>query len=175
MTKLTRIAAACGVLAALTTPGAALAHGGGPGHDRPGVSDDAPAQAQEARSDRQVDRRADRAARAERKASRLRRTEFRGTVRAVDAGAQTITVTVARAQRGGRALRGKDVVFTVAGARLGVADRNADGARTLADVAAGDRIRVVARVSRSQLRAGLTTAAATRVKVRAPKAAQPAS
>jgi hypothetical protein len=96
-------------------------------------------------------------------------------VKAVDAAAKTVTVTVARAERGGRALRGKDVVFTVATARLAVADRNADGARDLADVAAGDRIRVVARVSREQLAAGLTTAAATRVKVRAAKAAQPAA
>jgi hypothetical protein len=84
-------------------------------------------------------------------------------------------VTVVRAERGGRALRGKDVVFTVAaGTRVQGADRNADGVRDLADVAAGDRVRVVARVSRAQLAAGLTTAAAQRVKVHAPKAATPA-
>jgi hypothetical protein len=172
MTKLSRIATACGLLAAVALPAPALAHGG-PGHDRPGASDDSPAQAENAR--RAEDRRAERAARAERRANRLRRTEFRGTVKAVDAAAHTVTVTVARAQRGGRAPHGKDVVFTVAGARLAVADRNADGACTLADVAAGDRVRVVARVSRTQLRAGLTTAAATRLKVRRPRAAHPAS
>jgi hypothetical protein len=185
MTKLHRIATLTGVLAAVAFPGTALAHGGGPAHDRANALDDSPAQTQEDRADRAGDdngreaARADRAqrkaARAERKATRLRHTEFRGTVKAVAAAAGTVTVTIARAERGGRALRGQDVVFTVApGTRVQSADRNADGTRDLADVAAGDRIRVVARVSRRQLADGLTTAAAQRIKARAPKAAQPA-
>jgi len=188
MTKLTRIATLTALLAASALPGTALAHGGGPGHDRSDRLDDSAAQTQEDRADRagddngreaQVGARADRAvrkaARAERKAARLRKTEFRGTVKAVDAAAKTVTVTVARAEHGGRALRGKDVVFTItADTRVQAADRNADGTRDLADVAAGDSIRVVARVSRAQLASGLTAATAQRVKARAPKAATPA-
>jgi hypothetical protein len=191
MTKLTRIATLAGLLVAVAVPGTALAHGGGPGHDRSG--DDSTAQTREDRADRAGDdgavrrqeaesgRRGDdearaerRAAKVQRKANRMRHTEFRGTVKAVDAAAETVTVTVARAQRGGRALRGKDVVFTVAAAaRVQAADRNADGVRDLADVAAGDRVRVVARVSRAQLSAGLTSATAQRVKVYAPRVLQP--
>jgi hypothetical protein len=178
MTTLHRFATLTGLLAALAFPGAALAHGG-PNHDR---SDDSAAQTQDDRGDRAREAGDDRAAaraerkaaRADRKADRLRHTEFRGTVKAVDAAAKTVTVTVARAERGGRALRGKDVVFTVAAnTRVQAADRNADGARDLADVAAGDRIRVVARVSRRQLADGLTAAVAQRVRARAPKAATP--
>jgi hypothetical protein len=191
MTKLTRFATLTGLLAALAIPGTALAHGGGPGHDQSDRLDDSSAQTQkdrgartredrtegaEARGDDAGDRAARRTAHAERKATRLRHTELRGTVKAVDAAAQTVTVTVARAQRHGRAIRGKDVVFTITdGTRVQTADRNADGARDLADVAAGDRIRVVARVSRAQLADGLTTAAAQRLKARAPKAATPAA
>ena len=168
MTKLTRFATLTGLLAALAIPGTALAHGGGPSHD-PSDLDDSAAQTQEDRGARA------REDGAERKAGRLRHTEFRGTVKAVDAEAKTVTVTVARAQQW-RALRGKDVVFTItADTRVQTADRNADGARDLADVAAGDRIRVVARVSRAQLRAGLTTATAQRLRARAPKAATPAA
>jgi hypothetical protein len=185
MTKLHRIATLTGVLAAVAFPGTALAHGGGPAHDRANALDDSPAQTQEDRADRAGDdngreaARADRAqrkaARAERKANRLRHTEFRGTVKAVDADAKTVTVTVARAQHG-RSLRGKDVVFTItAGTRVQTADRNADGARDLADVSAGDRIRVVARVSRAKLAGGLTTATAQRLRARAPKAETPAA
>jgi hypothetical protein len=191
MTKLTRIATLTGLLAAVALPGTALGHGGGPAHDRSDTLDDSAARTQEARDpaadDRGVDAaeiegrdddgaRGERAAaRAERKADRLRRIEFRGTVKAVDADAKTVTVTVARANHGRRALRGKDVVFTIAdGTRVQTGDRNADGVRDLADVGAGDRVHVVARVSRRQLASGLTTAAAQRVKVRAPNAAQPA-
>ena len=179
MTKLTRFATLTGLLAALALPGTALAHGGGPSHD-PSDLDDSAAQTQEDRGARAredgAERKTERAERkAERKAGRLRHTEFRGTVKAVDAEAQTVTVTVARAQHG-RALRGKDVVFTITtDTRVQTADRNADGARDLADVAGGDRIRVVARVSRAQLRAGLTTASAQRLRARAPKAATAAA
>jgi hypothetical protein len=181
MTTLTRFATLTGLLAALAIPGTALAHGGGPSHDLSDL-DDSAAQTQEDRgalaredhAERKAEHAGDRAARAERKAGRLRHTEFRGTVKAVDPAATTVTVTVARAEHGGRALRSKDVVFTItAGTRVQTADRNADGARDLADVAAGDRIRVVARVSRAQLRAGLTTATAQRLRARAPKAATP--
>jgi hypothetical protein len=182
MIKLTRIAALGGLLLAVALPGTALARGG-PGDDDAGASDDTPAQSRDTRGDRAAANRQDdgkvrtdrRAARAERRAERLRRTEFRGVVKAVDATAKTVTVTVVRAERGGRGLRDRDVVFAVADTRLDVADRNADGARDVADVAAGDRVRVVALVTRSQLAAGVTTAPATRVKARAPKAAQPAS
>jgi hypothetical protein len=184
MTKLTRFATLTGLLAALALPGTALAHGGGPSHDRIDDSaaetqEDRGASAREDRAERADEARredaGDRAAHAERKAGRLRHTEFRGTVKAVDADAKTVTVTVARAQHG-RSLRGKDVVFTItAGTRVQTADRNADGARDLADVSAGDRIRVVARVSRAKLAGGLTTATAQRLRARAPKAETPAA
>jgi hypothetical protein len=184
MTKLIRIATLTGVLAAVALPGAALAHGGS-GHGR---SDDSATRSQEA-GDRSGDvqhdddstqsaRRAageDRAGdRRAARADRPRHTEFRGTVKAVDAAEKTVTVTIRRASRGHRALRGKDVVFTVATARLQVADRNADGACDLADVAAGDRVRVVARVSRRQISDGLTTVTAPRLKVLTPRTAQAA-
>ncbi|HEX2105239.1 MAG TPA: hypothetical protein VHF51_16425 [Solirubrobacteraceae bacterium] len=164
MTRLIRIATLTGVLAAVAVPGSALAHGGGSDHDR---SDDSSARSHAAGDDRS---REDRGARGggDRRAARLRHTEFRGTVKAVDATAKTVTVTIRRAQRG-RALRGKDVVFAVATSRLQVADRNADGTRDLADVAAGDRVRVVARVSRRQVAAGLAAVAAQRLKVYAPR------
>jgi hypothetical protein len=177
MTKLLRIATLAAVLA-VAVPGTALAHGGS-GHDR---SDDSAARSHEAGDDRSREERCDHDAtetgrrddddRRAARADRLRRTELRGTVKAVDAAAKTVTVTISRADRGGRALRGKDVVFTVAATRLYVVDRNADGARDLADVAAGDRIRVVARISRRQTAAGLTTVAAQRLKVRAPRTVQ---
>jgi len=187
MTTLHRFATLTGLLAALALPGTALAHGGGQSHDQSDRVDDSTAQTQEDRGARAREDRAeraaearpddagDRAAHAERKAGRLRHTEFRGTVKAVDADAKTVTVTVARAQHG-RALRGKDVVFTITtDTRVQTADRNADGTRDVADLAAGDRVRVVARVSRAQLRAGLTTVTAQRLRARAPKAATPAA
>jgi len=175
MTKLTRFATLTGVLAALALPGTALAHGGGPSHDQSNRVDDSAAETQEDRGASAREDAGDRASHAARKAGRLRHTEFRGTVKAVDADAKTVTVTVARAQHG-RALRGKDVVFTITtDTRVQTADRNADGTRDVADLAAGDRVRVVARVSRAQLRAGLTTVTAQRLRARAPKAATPAA
>jgi len=76
----------------------------------------------------------------------------RGTVKAVDATAKTITITVAdrdgATNRHARAWRGTDVTFDVSSARLQVRDVNGDGVRDLADVAVGDLAGVHARLPR---------------------------
>lgn len=76
---------------------------------------------------------------------------FRGTVVAVDSAAGTLTLSVVRGNRHARAHAGRNVTFSVTSARFAVADRNADGALDLADLSAGDRLRVMARVSSSAL------------------------
>jgi hypothetical protein len=79
--------------------------------------------------------------------------EARGVVKAVDAGAGTVTLTVAK--RGGatnkhaRRWRGDDVVFLVNCARLKVRDTNGDGKRDLNDVKVGTRAEVLAKLPRS--------------------------
>jgi hypothetical protein len=76
----------------------------------------------------------------------------RGTVKAVDATAQTLTITVPDAKgatnRHARAWRGTDVTFDVSDARLMVRDVNGDGERNLADVAVGDVAKVLAKLPR---------------------------
>jgi hypothetical protein len=69
-----------------------------------------------------------------------------GPVKAVDAAAHRITVTIRQANRHRRALRGRDVIVDVATARLYVRDVNGDGSRDLGDVAAGDRALVLAKL-----------------------------
>jgi hypothetical protein len=78
----------------------------------------------------------------------------KGVVKAVDANAKTLTLTVGSKKgdtnKHSRAWSGKDVVFDVAGARVKVNhDTNGDGKRDLGDVAAGDRARVLAKLPRS--------------------------
>jgi hypothetical protein len=77
----------------------------------------------------------------------------RGTVKAVDANAKTLTVSVfdRKGATNHHALswRGQDVTFDVSKARLNVHDVNGDGKRDLADVATGDIARVLAKLPRA--------------------------
>jgi len=79
------------------------------------------------------------------------RYNFRGTVVAVDPAAGTVTLSVVRGNRHARTYAGREVTFTVASARFAVTDANADGALDLGDVSVGDRLRVMARISGSEL------------------------
>jgi hypothetical protein len=76
----------------------------------------------------------------------------RGTVKAVDATAQTITISVfdkkGATNRHARDWRGTDVTFDVSDARLKVRDVNGDGERNLSDVAVGDFAKVLAKLPR---------------------------
>ena len=69
-----------------------------------------------------------------------------GQVVSADAAANTVVVTIRKANRHGRVLRGTDMTFDLSAARVVVRDRNGDGQRNLADVAAGDRAAVHARL-----------------------------
>ena len=69
-----------------------------------------------------------------------------GQVVSADAAANTVVLTVKKVNRHGRLLRGTDVTFDLSTARVVVRDRNGDGQRNLADVAAGDRAAVHARM-----------------------------
>jgi hypothetical protein len=77
----------------------------------------------------------------------------RGTVKAVDATAQTLTISVpdvrGATNRHARAWRGTDVTFDVSDARLKVRDVNGDGERNLSDVAVGDFAKVLAKLPRA--------------------------
>jgi hypothetical protein len=79
-----------------------------------------------------------------------------GTVSSVDATAQTVVVHVTKATRRASALEDQDVTISLAGARLKVADTNADGTAGLADVAAGDTVFVKFRRGPATLAAGTT-------------------
>jgi hypothetical protein len=98
--------------------------------------------------------------------------EARGTVSAVDATANTITIAVPD-RRGATnhhaaAWRGQTVTFSLAGARLDVRDVNGDGQRDLADVAAGDSVRVLAMLPATLGATDVQPFAAKRVTVRHP-------
>ena len=83
------------------------------------------------------------------KAPKGKQAEFKGAVKAVDAAAGTVTVTVEKASKWGRAYKGKEVVFTLAGVKkIKVADTNADGKKDLADVKTGDRAHAGARIAK---------------------------
>jgi hypothetical protein len=78
-----------------------------------------------------------------------KQADFKGVVKAVDAAAGTVTVTVEKASKWGRAYKGKDVVFTLAGVKkIKVEDTNADGKKDLADVKVGDRAKAGARIAK---------------------------
>jgi hypothetical protein len=72
---------------------------------------------------------------------------FTGTVFSVDAAAGTAVVKVARTNHHAKSTVGA-VTFDIAKARVAVADANADHVADLADVAAGDRVVVQARLPR---------------------------
>jgi hypothetical protein len=73
---------------------------------------------------------------------------FKGTVVSVDAAAGTVVAKVAKTNHHGRSARHATVTFDLSSARIVVADVNADGAATPADVAAGDKVLVQARLAK---------------------------
>ena len=73
---------------------------------------------------------------------------FKGTVASVDAATGTAAIKVAKVNHQGRSARGLTVTFDLSEATVAVADINADGAANVADVAAGDRVLVHARLPR---------------------------
>ncbi|MDX8152150.1 hypothetical protein SK069_11135 [Patulibacter brassicae] len=74
---------------------------------------------------------------------------FQGSVSAVDASAKTLTLTVARGNRAAKPFVRQSVAFTLADAKVKVADRDGDGKRNeLDDLRAGDRALVSVRVAR---------------------------
>jgi hypothetical protein len=79
-----------------------------------------------------------------------------GTVASVDATAQTAVVHVTKATRRASALEDRDVTIALAGARVKVADTNADGTAGVADVAAGDTVFVKLRRGSAVPAAGAT-------------------
>lgn len=83
------------------------------------------------------------------KAPKGKQAEFKGTVKAVDAAAGTVTVAVDKASKWGRAYKGTDVVFTLTGVKkIKVADTNADGKKDLSDVKVGDLAKAGARIAK---------------------------
>jgi hypothetical protein len=72
--------------------------------------------------------------------------EFKGLVVAVGEGTVQVEVTAGNSR--GRKLKGQTLTFDVTKAKLKVADVNKDGKRDLADVAAGDRVNVQAKLPR---------------------------
>ncbi|HEX8054254.1 MAG TPA: hypothetical protein VF517_14785 [Thermoleophilaceae bacterium] len=72
--------------------------------------------------------------------------EFKGVVGAVGAGGVQVEVTGGNSRA--RGFKGQTLTFDVTKAKLKVADANGDGKRDLADVAAGDRVRVQAKLPR---------------------------
>jgi hypothetical protein len=73
---------------------------------------------------------------------------FGGTLTSVDAAAGTAVVQVTKTNRGARAWDEKAVSFTLAGAKLNVADRNANGTLDAGDLAAGDKVIVKVRLAK---------------------------
>ena len=74
-------------------------------------------------------------------------SEFKGLVTAVGDG--TISVEVKAGNSRAKKFKGQTLTFDVKNAKLKVADVNKDGKRDLADVAAGDRVNVQAKLPRS--------------------------
>ena len=107
------------------------------------------------------------------KAKKAKNAEFKGTVKAVDATAGTVTVAVDKASKWGRAYKGTDVVFTLSGVKkIKVADTNADGKTDINDVKVGDRAHAGARLAKD---ADVTApVAANKFHAQAPEAPAPA-
>jgi desulfoferrodoxin (superoxide reductase-like protein) len=123
ITTLTRSALALAAAAALAAPVAAQAKGG------PGKADAHPTKGHE-----------------KAKHNPTVTYTFKGTVVSVDAAAGTAVAKIAKTNHHGRLARNATVTFDLTTAKLAVADVNADGAATLADVAAGDKVLVQARL-----------------------------
>ena len=105
------------------------------------------------------------------KKAKGKQAEFKGTVKAVDATAGTVTVTVDKASKWGRAYKGTDVVFTLSGVKkIKVADTNADGKKDLADVKVGDLAKAGARIAKDA--DATAPVAANKFHAKAPEAAE---
>jgi hypothetical protein len=134
--NLNRVATAIGVAAAMAIPAVALAHDGGSGAphgDGQSVTGASGVQGRHGGG------------------GRTEKFEVRGSAVSVDTTAQTVVVSVKRANHGrrGRALAGLTLTFDVSAARIQVRDVNGDGARDLADVQPGDPVEVRAELPRS--------------------------
>jgi ABC-type uncharacterized transport system ATPase subunit len=74
---------------------------------------------------------------------------FKGDVVSVDATAGSVVLHVTKANKWGRSFKDSDVTFTVASVKkLGVADTNGDGERTLDDVTAGAKAQAQAKIAK---------------------------
>ena len=127
-----RTIATLGVAALVACPAAAMAKSpksGGP--DKP-----APAGVTEGKPSKE----------AKPKKPKVSTYEFKGLVSAVGAG--TVQVAVNGGNSRGRKFSGQTLTFDLSKAKIKVADVNKDGKRDLADVAAGDRVNVQAKLPR---------------------------
>jgi VCBS repeat-containing protein len=80
---------------------------------------------------------------------RGRNLVVKGTVKAVDTTAGTVTVTVTGANHAAKSLKGTDVVFDVSKASIRAADTNGNHVRNeLADVKVGDKVLVHAHLAK---------------------------
>jgi hypothetical protein len=86
-------------------------------------------------------------------------TVFRGRVVSADADASTVVVRVRHRNRWARVWRGEEVMFSLADARIHAEDVDGDGVEGVADLQAGDRVLVKARVARDAAEDGATIAA----------------
>jgi hypothetical protein len=130
--KLKRILALLGTVAAMAMPAAAVAKKG-PGK---GVSGGGEA--------------AERGAKPKKpKKPKTSTYVFTGTVSAV--GTVTVQVEVKGGNSRGRRHVGQTLTFSLDGAKLKLRDANADGKRDMADVAVGDRVAIQAKLPRGDL------------------------
>jgi hypothetical protein len=79
------------------------------------------------------------------KKPKLKTYEFKGVVAVVGDG--SLQVAISGGNSRGRKFKGQTLTFDLASAKLRVADVNNDGKRDLADVAAGDRLNVQAKLA----------------------------
>ena len=105
------------------------------------------------------------------KKAKTRALNVKGTVAAVGEG--TIDVLVSGGNRRARELKGQTVTVDVSAARIVVRDANGDGVRDLADVAAGDRVVVQARIAKGSAPDPAQPLAAKKVVDKGPKQIEP--
>ena len=79
------------------------------------------------------------------KPAKAKNVVLKGVVVSVDATSGAVTVTVNKATKHGRFLKGTDAAFTAT--KVNVADTNGDGAATTADLVAGDKVVIQAKLA----------------------------
>lgn len=79
---------------------------------------------------------------------------LKGDVASVDVAAGTVVVEVTKANKHARALVGRELTVSLAGAKLSVADVDGNGAAELADVQSGDAVAVQVRLPKRATLAG---------------------